>query len=162
MSPSSLPTRRFGFPFAQPVFRQTTMEFAASTENATGQGYWFKEDPDREDEIILYIKTPPGVTGHERAPDSPYRGQTIRFRFLDWLPRRAARARRKAHEARENGDERRAVELEYRAERFVDMSQQLRNTIKLQQYTRELSFLKSRKAPDEDRLSKVKDATERL
>ncbi len=35
-----------GFPFIQPVFRQTTMEFAASTENTTGQGFWFKENPE--------------------------------------------------------------------------------------------------------------------
>ncbi len=146
-----------GFPFIQPVFRQTTMEFAASTENTTGQGYWFKEDPERKNEFILYIKTPPGITGHERAPDSPYRSQTLRFRFLDWLPRRAARARNKAREARENGNERRAIELESRAERFEDMSQQLRNTIRLQQHSRELSRLKSRKHTDLKRIAELKE-----
>ncbi len=151
-----------GFPFATPVFKQTTMEFAASTENTTGQGYWFEEDPDREDEIILFIKTPPGITGHERVPDSPYRSQTIRFRFLDWLPRKAARARRKAREARTQGNDRRAVELEYRAERFEDMSKQLRNTIRLQHLTRELTSLKSRKTLDEKRITELKEEVKRL
>ncbi|MHA1614584.1 MAG: hypothetical protein ACTSYJ_07035, partial [Candidatus Thorarchaeota archaeon] len=145
-----------GFPFTQPVFRKTTMEFAASTENTTGQGYWFKEDPEREDEIILYIKTPPGINGRERTPDSPYRSQTLRFRFLDWLPRRAARARIKASEARERGNEWRAIELEYRAERFQDMSLQLRNTISLQHLTRRLSSLKSRKDPDPEEILELK------
>jgi transposase len=151
-----------GFSFTQPIFRQTTMEFAASTENTTGQGYWFKEDPDREDEIVLYIKTPPGITGHEHASDSPYRGQTIRFRFLDWLPSRAARARRKAYEARENGDGKRAIELQYRADRFEEMSQQLKNTIRLQECMRELSSLKSRKLPEKERISKITDDIRRL
>ncbi len=151
-----------GFSFTQPVFKQTTMEFAASTENSTGQGYWFKEDPERENEIILYIKTPPGITGHERTPDSPYRSQTLRFRFLDWLPRRAARARNKAREARENGNEKRALELVYRAERFEDMSQQLRNTIRLQHLTRELGSLKGKKNPDISTIAKVKKEIEPL
>jgi len=145
-----------GFSFTQPVFRKTTMEFAASTENTTGQGYWFKEDPEREDEIILYIKTPPGITGHERTPDSPYRSQTLRFRFLDWLPRRAAHARNKANENREKGNEWKAIELEYRAERFQDMSLQLRNTIRLQQLTRRLSSLKSRKDSDPEEILELK------
>lgn len=151
-----------GYPFIQPVFRQTTMEFAASTENTTGQGYWFKEDPEREDEIIVYIKTPPGITGHERTPDSPYRSQTLRFRFLDWLPRRAARARNKASEAKKKGNEWKSTELEYRAERFEDMSLQLRNTIRLQQFTRKLSSLRSRKDPDSEKILKLKEEMEVL
>jgi transposase len=85
-----------------------------------------------------------------------------RLRFLDWLPRRAARARRKACEARESGNKRRATELEYRAERFEDMSQQLRNTIRLQQCMREFSYLTSRKTLDNERISKVRDDIERL
>ncbi|MHA1927897.1 MAG: zinc ribbon domain-containing protein [Candidatus Thorarchaeota archaeon] len=145
-----------GFPFTTPTFGKTTMEFAASTENTTGQGYWFKEDPEREDEYVLYIKTPPGVMGHERSPDSPYRSQTIRLRFFDWLPRQAARALRKADESRVKGHFRRVTELEYRAARFVDMSQQLRNTIKLQQLTRELSSQKSKKSPDADSITELK------
>ncbi len=150
------------YPFTQPVFRKTTMEFAASTENTTGQGYWFKEDPEREHEIILYIKTPPGITGHERIQDSPYRSQTLRFRVLDWLPRRAAHARNKACEAREKGNEWRAIELEYRAERFQDMSLQLRNTIRLQQLTRRLVSLKYRKDPDPEEILELKREMEVL
>ncbi len=151
-----------GFPFTTPVFRQTTMEFAASTENTTGQGYWFKEDTKREDEIILYIKTPPGITGHERSPDSPYRSQTIRLRFFDWLPRQAARALRKAEESREKGHFRRATELEYRAARFLDMSQQLKNTIQLQHLTREVSSIKSKKNSDIDKINELKIEMKKL
>ena len=145
-----------GFPFTAPTFRQTTMDFAASTENTTGQGYWFMVDSDRQDEVILYIKTPPGVTGREATPDSPYKSQTLRFRFLDWLPRKAARAHRKAEESRAQGHFRRAVELEYRAARFDDMSQQLRNNIRLQCLTRQLSSLKSKKDIDVERINELK------
>ncbi|MGY5854043.1 MAG: transposase [Candidatus Thorarchaeota archaeon] len=151
-----------GFPFTIPLFRQTTMEFAASTENSTGQGYWFRLDPERDDEVILFIKTPPGVTRHERAPDSPYRSQTLRFRFLDWLPRKAARSFRKAEEARVSGHFQRAVELEFRAARFMDMSQQLRNTIRLQHLTQEVSLLKYRKNPNEKRIAELKSEKDLL
>ena len=148
--------RSNGFPFVQPVFKQSTIEFAASTENSTGQGYWFKEDPEREDEIILYIKTPPGITGRERTPDSPYRGQTLRFRFLDWFPRQSVRARRKSQEARIQGKLQRAIQLEYRAARYEDMSQQLRNTIRLQHLTRQLANVRGRKDSDPDKTAELK------
>ena len=154
--------RSNGFPFVQPVFKQSTMEFAASTENSTGQGYWFKEDPERENEIILYIKTPPGITGRERAPDSPYRGQTLRFRFLDWFPRQSARARRQAEEERRNGHFQRAIQLEYRSARYDDMGQQLRNTIRLQHLTRELGNLRGKKDPDADKTAELRREIERL
>ncbi|MFW9886711.1 MAG: hypothetical protein ACFFER_00915, partial [Candidatus Thorarchaeota archaeon] len=65
--------KKEGFPFIIPTFRRDTVDFSASTENTTGQGYWLTPDPDREDEIILYIKTPPGIVGHELDTDSPYR-----------------------------------------------------------------------------------------
>jgi len=151
-----------GFPFTAPSFKQTTMEFAASTENSTSQGYWFAQDPKLEDEFILYIKTPPGVTRHESTSDSPYKSQTLRFRFLDWLPRKAARAQRKAEESRNQGHFRRAVELEYRAARFKDMSQQLRNTIALQSLTRELSSVASKKDTDVQRISELRAQTRAL
>ncbi len=151
-----------GYPFVQPVFKQNTMEFAASTENTTGQGYWFKEDPERENEIILYIKTPPGITGRERAPGSPYRGQTLRFRFLDWFPRQSAHARRKAQEERRNGHFQRAVQLEYRSARYEDMGRQLRNTIRLQHLIRELTNLRGKKNPDKDRITELKREIEKL
>lgn len=154
--------RSNGFPFIQPVFKQSTIEFAASTENSTGQGYWFKEDPEKEDELILYIKTPPGITGRERAPDSPYRSQTVRFRFLDWLPRQSARAGRKAQEARAQGKVQRAIQLEYRSARYEDMSRQLRNTIRLQHLTRELTNLRGKKDADKDRITELKKDIEKL
>ncbi len=154
--------KTLGFPFVQPVFKKNTMEFAASTENSTGQGYWFKEDPERENEIILYIKTPPGITRRERAPDSPYRGQTLRFRFLNWFPRQSARARRKAQEARVQGKSQRAVQLDYRAARYEDMDHQLRNTIRLQHLTRELVNLKGKKDANADKTAELKREIERL
>ena len=128
--------RTNGFPFAIPEFRRHTMDFAASTENGTGQGYWFTLDPTKKDEIILYIKTPPGVLAHDRDLSSPYRSQTIRFRFVNWLPTKSARARQKAENARDSGDVERAVVLEYRAAILEDMSQQLLSTIALHHATR--------------------------
>ncbi len=127
-----------GFPFVTPTFKKDTVDFAASTENTTGQGYWFRQDSERDDEIILYIKTPPGIVGHELDTPSPYKSQTVRLRFLNWFPKKAKRARRKAKEARAKGQIQRAIQLEYRAARFEDMSQQLENTIRLQKLSREL------------------------
>ena len=131
--------KKSGFPFIAPTFQKHTVDFAASTEHTTGQGYWFQQDPEREDEIILYIKTPPGIVGHEQDTPSPYKSQTVRLRFLNWFPRKAARARRKAQEARAQGHIQRAMQLDYRAACFEDMSTQLENTIKIQQFTRELA-----------------------
>jgi len=131
--------KRDGFPFTIPMFQKDTLDFAASTENTTGQGYWFMPDPEREDEYIVYIKTPPGIQGYETETRSPYKSQTVRLRFLNWFPKKAKRARKKAREARARGHYHRAVQLEYRAARFDDMSQQLENTIRLQKVTRELA-----------------------
>nr|KXH70361.1 MAG: hypothetical protein AM324_01500 [Candidatus Thorarchaeota archaeon SMTZ1-83] len=142
--------KKEGFPFTTPTFRRNTLDFSASTENATGQGYWFKPDPEREDEIILYIKTPPGILGHELDTDSPYKSQTVRLRFLNWFPRKAKRARRKAQQARAKGHIQRAFQLDYRAARFEDMGEQLKNTIKLQQFTRELA--RERVQPEKNRV----------
>jgi len=130
--------KKKGFPFLIPTFQKDTVDFAASTENTTAQGYWFQLDPEREDEVILYIKTPPGITGYELDTPSPYKSQTVRLRFLNWFPRKAARSRRKAQEARKQGLIQRAIQLDYRAARFEDMSQQLTHTIQLQRFTREL------------------------
>ena len=131
--------KKDGFPFITPTFQKDTVDFAASTENTTSQGYWFQLDSEREDEIILFIKTPPGIVGHEIDTDSPYKSQTVRLRFLNWFPRKAQRSRRKAEESRKQGDIQRAIQLEYRAACFEDMNQQLNNTLKLQQFTRELA-----------------------
>jgi transposase len=142
-----------GFPFINPVFQKDTVDFAASTENSTGQGYWLTPDSERKDEVILFIKTPPGILGHELNTDSPYKSQTVRLRFLNWFPRKAARARRKAQEARLQGNEQRAIQLEYRATRFEDMSQQLTNTMKLQRFTRELARERSQPVKNDNRMN---------
>ena len=137
-----------GFPFTTPVFKATTEDFSASTENTTGQGYWFRSDPERPDEIILYIKTPPGLQSVECDPNSPYRSQTLRLRFLNWFPRKAKRAQKKAEEARAAGNISRAKQLTFRAATFIDMSEQLMNTIALHHVVRELTNLKARKDLD--------------
>lgn len=142
--------RKVGFPFITPTFQKDTMDFTASTENSTGQGYWFQLDPERDDEIITYVKTPPGIMGHELDTKSPYRSQTVRLRFLNWFPRKAARARRKASEARKQGHFQRAIRLEYRAARFEDMDQQMKNMIQLQRFTRELA--KERAQPEKNKV----------
>ena len=131
--------KRDEFPFIIPTFQRDTVDFVASTENTTGQGYWFIPDPEREDEVIVYIKTPPGIEGYELDTKSPYKSQTVRLRFLNWFPRKAARARRKAEESKRQGHLQRALQLEYRAARFEDMSDQLNNMMKLHRYTRELA-----------------------
>jgi len=148
--------KKTGFPFTVPTFQKDTMDFAASTENATGQGYWFQQDSEREDEIILYIKTPPGIVGHELDTPSPYKSQTVRLRFLNWFPRKAKRAKRKAHESRTKGHTHRAMQLEYRAARFEDMSQQLINTIQLHRFTRELARERAQPEKNEVRISDLK------
>ena len=151
-----------GFPFINPTFQKNTMDFAASTENNTGQGYWFIPDSERVDEIILYLKTPPGIQGYETDTRSPYKSQTVRLRFLNWLPRKARRARRNAQEAQKQGQFQRAVQLEYRAIRFEDMSQQLENTIKLQRFTRELASERAQSEKNEIRISDLKRIIQEL
>ncbi len=148
--------KKEGFPFITPSFQKYTVDFAASTENSTGQGYWFKLDPERKDEIVVYIKTPPGIMGHELDTDSPYKSQTVRLRFLNWFPRKAARARRKAQQARKQGHFQRAIQLEYRAVRFEDMSQQLTKTIQLQRFTRELAGARAQPDKNEVRINDLK------
>jgi transposase len=144
-----------GFPLTTPVFKATTQDFTASTENATGQGYWFRLDPERPDQIIIYIKTPPGILNDERIGRSPYRSRTIRFRFLNWFTRKASRAKEKAEEARIEGNLARSQQLEFRAARFLDMKEQLMNTIALHHSMRELSKLKSRKELNLERIAEL-------
>jgi transposase len=148
--------KKGGFPFITPTFQKNTMDFAASTENTTGQGYWFQLDPERCDEIILYIKTPPGVVGHEQDTPSPYKSQTVRLKFLNWFPQKAERARSKAQEAQQQGNVQRAMQLEYRATRFEDLSQQLKNTIQLQRFTRELARERAQPVKNEIRINNLK------
>jgi transposase len=145
-----------GFPFTNPTFQKDTVDFSASSENHTGQGYWFIPDLEREDEIIVYIKTPPGIEGYETDSKSPYKSQTLRLRFLNWLPKKAARARRKAHEARQQGHNQRALQLEYRAARFEDMSEQLSNMMKLQKCTREIAKERAQLVKNETHIRNLK------
>jgi transposase len=144
-----------GFLFTTPKFRASTQDFSASTENTTGQGYWFRLDPERPDEIIIYVKTPPGVLNNKDVGDSPYRSRTIRFRFLNWLPLKVRKAQDMAEEARNTGDLTRAQQLDFRAALFLDMNEQLMNTIALHHSVRELSKLKSRKELDIKEISKL-------
>ncbi|MHA1638127.1 MAG: zinc ribbon domain-containing protein, partial [Candidatus Thorarchaeota archaeon] len=148
---------KIGFPFLNPIFRRNTIDFAASTENATAQGYWFESDGERDDEIILYIKTPPGIIGHRESKKSPYKSQTIKLRFLNWMPGKAERARLKAQIERSRGNEARAIELEFRAEKFEDMSHQLKNVLKLQFLTRKLSKLRLQKKSNEREIARLKE-----
>jgi transposase len=148
--------KRNGFPFLLPTFQKDTLDFAASTENTTGQGYWFMADPERENEVIVYIKTPPGVEGHELETKSPYKSQTVRLRFLNWLPRKAERARRKAEEERRQGRPQRAIQLEYRAARFEDMSEQLNNMMKLHRFARELAKERVQRVKNETHIQNLK------
>ncbi|MDF1538367.1 MAG: transposase [Candidatus Thorarchaeota archaeon] len=154
--------KKEGFPFITPTFQKNTVDYAASTENTTGQGYWFQVDPEREDEIILYVKTPPGILGHDLDTDSPYKSQTVRLRFLNWFPRKARRAGNKAQEARVQGKQHRAIQLEYRASHFEDMSQQLENTIKLQRFTRELAKERAQPEKNEVRINDLKTMIHQL
>ncbi|MGY5853918.1 MAG: transposase [Candidatus Thorarchaeota archaeon] len=154
--------KKRGFPYITPVFQKDTMDFSASTENTTGQGYWFQLDPERTDEIIIYIKTPPGIVGHDEDSTSPYKSQTVRLRFLNWLPRKAQRARRKAQKERIRGHFQRAIQLEYRAARFEDMSQQLMNTIQLQRFTRELAKERAQSEKNDARISDLKKIVHEL
>ncbi len=148
--------KRDGFPFINPTFQKNTVDFAASTENTTGQGYWFMPDPEREDEVIVYIKTLPGIKSHELDTKSPYKSQTIRLRFLNWLPRKAARARRKAEEAKRLGHLQRVLQLEHRAARFEDMNKQLNNTMKLHRFTRELAREQAQPEKNEPHIRNLK------
>jgi len=154
--------KKEGFPFITPIFQKRTVDFAASTENTTGQGYWFELDSEREDEIILYIKTPPGITGHDLDTDSPYKSQTVRLRFLNWFPRKAVRARKKAQEAIAQGHIQRATQLEFRAIRFEDMSRQLMNTIQLHRFTRELAKERAQPEKNEVRINDLKTIIHKL
>jgi transposase len=154
--------KKEGFPFNIPTFQKDTVDFAASTENTTGQGYWFSVDQERENEIILYIKTPPGLLGHDSESESPYKSQTVKLRFLNWFPRKAKRAWRKAKEARERGDIQRAIQLEYRADCFEDMSQQLINTMQLQHFTRELAKERAHSEKNETRTNDLKEIVQDL
>ncbi len=78
-----------GYPFTLPQLRSYSLDFSASTENSTSQGYWSTLDSEREDEVLLHLKLPPGIDG-TRQEGSPYNSKNLTFRFFVWFPRAAA------------------------------------------------------------------------
>lgn len=146
---------REGYSFRNPKLRKYALDFSASTENSIGQGYWFSLDSEEENEILLHLKLPPGIDGRNYN-GSPYKRKTLTFRFLDWLPRAAARDKAKAKNARETGDDHRAEQLQFRAAKFANMHQQLMNTIEFQHVTRRLSLLKQRKQADSEEIIRLR------
>jgi transposase len=136
-----------GYPFTVPQLRSYCLDFSASTENSTGQGYWFTLDEERMNEILLHLKLPPGIDGTHHE-ESPYKTKTLSFRFLDWLPRSISRDRKKVEDVRNQGYVHRAKQLEFRAAKFDDMHQQLMNTIRFQHTAHRLSKMKKRKDSD--------------
>jgi len=143
-----------GYPFSVPKLTTTTEDFAASTENSPGQGYWYSVDRDKPNEILFFLKTPPGVNGTQQD-GSPYRTQTLAFRFLNWFPRAVEKAQRKTKQAVLKGNPQRARRQLFRARVFQDMNTQLRNTIALQRATHKLSRLKQRKSRSEKEIGEL-------
>ncbi len=150
-----------GYPFSTPQMLSYTEDFSASTENSPGQGYWYSEDPEREDELFLFLKLPEPLRGTEHGA-SPYRTRTLAFRFLDWLPRAAEKDRGKAAVAEREGDRHRATRLRFRAMKFEDMHQQLMNTVGLQHATYQYARLKSRKEKDSEKMTELQEKITRL
>ncbi|MDF1539616.1 MAG: transposase [Candidatus Thorarchaeota archaeon] len=126
-----------------PFLKSQSLDLSASTENSPGQGYWFSEDEERKNEILFHIKLPPGIDGTHHE-SSPYKGKTLTFRFLDWMPQAAAKDKTKAKKAKESGDPHRARRLGFRAAMFKDMHQQLINTMEIQHLTHRLTRLKGK------------------
>jgi hypothetical protein len=151
-----------GYPFAAPQLRGYSLDFSASTENSIGQGYWFTLDSEKENEILLHLKLPPGIDGTHHS-SSPYKGKTLTFRFLDWLPRAVHEDAGKVQQFEDTEDSCRAERLRFRAAKFEDMHQQLTNTIELQHLTYRLRILQQRKSREEttaleSRITELKQA----
>ncbi|MHA1863892.1 MAG: zinc ribbon domain-containing protein [Candidatus Thorarchaeota archaeon] len=150
-----------GYPFTVPQLKSYSLDFSASTENSTGQGYWFSLDSERENEVLLHLKLPPGIDG-DAQKDSPYKSNTLTFRFLDWLPRAASEDIVKAKRAKKTGYFHRAQQLRFRAAKFEDMHEQLMNTIQFQHVTHQLSRLRQKKDKDPKEIAKLNDEAQRL
>ncbi|TFH10596.1 MAG: hypothetical protein E4H14_02205 [Candidatus Thorarchaeota archaeon] len=145
-----------GYPFTAPQLRNHSLDFSASTENSIGQGYWFTQDSERENEILLHLKIPPGIDG-KRHDDSPFKERTLTFRFLDWLPSAAISDRRKAENAKENGEIHQDESLTFRAAKFEDMHNQLMNTIQFQHTAHRLTKMKQRKGTDPEEIVRLQE-----
>ncbi len=150
-----------GYPFTTPQLRSYSLDFSASTENSTGQGYWFTRDSERENEVLLHLKLPPGIDGRTHD-DSPLREKNLTFRFLDWLPRAATDDKRKAETAKEQGEIHRAESMTFRAAKFGDMHQQLMNTIQFQHTAHRLARLKQRKGTVPEEIIKLQEQVKTL
>ncbi|MGY5860689.1 MAG: transposase [Candidatus Thorarchaeota archaeon] len=150
-----------GYPFTVPELRRYSLDFSASTENSTAQGYWFTFDSERENEILLHLKLPPGIDGRTYH-DSPFKRGTLTFRFLDWLPRATIDDRRKAEIAKEECKFHRAESLTFRAAKFEDMHKQLMNTIQFQHTAHDLARLKQRKGTTPEEIVKLQEKVKTL
>ncbi len=150
-----------GYPFSTPQLKSYSLDFSASTENSTGQGYWFALDNERENEILIHLKLPPGIDGTPHD-ESPYKEKTLAFRFLDWLPRAAAQDRRKAETVRERRQIHRVESLTFRAAKFEDMHTQLMNTIQFQHTAHRLAKLKQRKGTDPEEIIQLQEKVKAL
>ncbi|MDF1540294.1 MAG: transposase, partial [Candidatus Thorarchaeota archaeon] len=143
------------YPFTTPFLKRYSLDTSASTENSPGQGYWFALDPERENEVLLHLKLPPGIDGTHHET-SPYKKRTLTFRFLDWLPSASARDEKKEQRALQKGDDIRAERLRFRRLMFEDMHQQLKNTIKIQHLTYKLISLKQKVGKDAEQIIDMK------
>ncbi|TFH00243.1 MAG: hypothetical protein E4H14_19870, partial [Candidatus Thorarchaeota archaeon] len=153
--------KRKGYSFTVPQLRSYSLDFSASTENSTGQGYWFSLDSEKKNEVLLYLKLPPGIDG--RHPDaSPYKSKTLTFRFVDWLPRAASEDSEKVQRAEEVENFSKAERLRFRAAKFEDMHQQLMNTIELQHLTHRFTRLRQKKVDDERETVRLEQKIKKL
>jgi hypothetical protein len=143
-----------GYPFTVPQLRKQSLDYSASTENSVTQGYWFALDEQKENEVLLYIKLPPGIDGM-CTDGSPYANRTLTFRFLDWLPRAALKARKAAETAKEQGKTARAAQLAFRAAKLEDQHQQLKNTVQLQHVVYGLSRLKQKRDCNSEEVARL-------
>ncbi len=126
-----------GYKSTTPRFKSPSLDYSASTENSTGQGYWFESDTEKNNEVLLHIKLPRGMAG-TRIDDSTRDCRTLTFRFLNWLPQASRGDTVKADQARASNLPYRAERLEFRACVFRDMHEQLMNTIQFQHKAHEL------------------------
>ncbi len=150
-----------GYPFKVPRMYSHTEDFSGSTENSPGQGYWYSQDLEKEKEMLFFLKLPEPMNG-TKHDDSPFRVRTLAFRFLDWLPRAAARDRAKAEEAEHKRKNLRAKKLRFRAMRFEDQHEQLVNTIELQHATYQFAKWKRRKDADPEKIAHLKEKVQHL
>jgi transposase len=145
-----------GYPFSVPKMLSFSEDFSAGSESDIGQGYWYSidRDPERKNEVLLFLKLPEPIEGIEHT-DSPYKSRTLSFRFLNWFPRAIEQDLLKAERAERDGQHQRAKQLRFRMAKFSDMHQQLMNTIEYQHLTYRLKLLSFRKSADSKELKQM-------